>query len=81
MSVKRSDVLYIFLDAVNGNWGDWGEFGECSEKFYCHKGHKTRKRECNNPSPREGGDPCPGTNTEKLECPTQNCIGKYSLIG
>ncbi|XP_031571665.1 uncharacterized protein LOC116305834 [Actinia tenebrosa] len=61
-------------NAVDGNWGAWGEFGECSEKLYCHKGQKTRKRECNNPIPREGGDQCPGTNTEKIECPTQNCI-------
>jgi hypothetical protein len=66
-------------DAVNGNWGVWSEWSECSERKYCNRGEKTRKRECNNPKPKEGGDRCPGTNSDKIECPKQNCVGRFTF--
>ncbi|XP_076218773.1 complement component C6 isoform X2 [Aptenodytes patagonicus] len=49
--------------AVDGRWGCWSEWSSCDASF------KTRRtRECNNPSPMNGGKPCEGEREEEEDC-------------
>ncbi|XP_071657903.1 complement component C6 isoform X5 [Patagioenas fasciata] len=49
--------------AVDGHWGCWSEWSPCDASF------KTRRtRECNNPSPMNGGKPCEGEREEEEDC-------------
>ncbi|KAJ7406304.1 Complement component C6 [Willisornis vidua] len=49
--------------AVDGRWGCWSEWTPCDASF------KTRRtRECNNPSPMNGGKPCEGEQEEVEDC-------------
>uniref|UniRef100_A0A8C3Y8W0 Complement C6 n=1 Tax=Catharus ustulatus TaxID=91951 RepID=A0A8C3Y8W0_CATUS len=41
--------------AVDGRWGCWSEWSPCGASF-----KQRRTRECNNPSPMNGGKPCEG---------------------
>ncbi|XP_056001190.1 coadhesin-like isoform X2 [Ostrea edulis] len=54
---------------VNGSWGtwqSWSKWGECSTS--CGEGTrtKTRKRYCNNPTPKHGGKACRGRNSKRV---------------
>nr|XP_009513340.1 PREDICTED: complement component C8 beta chain [Phalacrocorax carbo] len=53
---KRKDA------AVNGNWGCWASWSPCSG------GQRTRRRQCNNPSPQNGGSLCSGPDAETVTC-------------
>ncbi|NWI30403.1 CO8B protein, partial [Sula dactylatra] len=53
---KRKDV------AVNGNWGCWASWSPCSG------GQRTRRRQCNNPAPQNGGSSCSGPDAETVTC-------------
>ena len=46
---------------VNGNWGSWGSW-----KINSGTGQKTRTRPCNNPTPKNGGQYCVGSSTDRL---------------
>ncbi|XP_004369043.1 complement component C8 beta chain [Trichechus manatus latirostris] len=47
---------------IDGKWNCWSEWSSCSW------GQKTRHRQCNNPPPQNGGSPCSGPDSEKLNC-------------
>ena len=58
-----------FDDKVNGQWSSWSTFGKCS----CHanqniKGVKRATRQCNNPSPANGGQDCLGNREKFMIC-------------
>ncbi|XP_074953614.1 complement component C8 beta chain [Phalacrocorax aristotelis] len=53
---KRKDA------AVNGNWGCWASWSPCSG------GQRTRRRQCNNPAPQNGGSLCSGPDAETVTC-------------
>lgn len=63
-----------FIFAVDGNWGSWQPWGECSAS--CGGGERSRIRLCNNPSPSDGGRPCPGDASQLSRCNTQPCPGR-----
>ncbi|XP_071897600.1 complement component C8 beta chain isoform X1 [Anas platyrhynchos] len=48
--------------AINGNWGCWASWSPCSG------GQRTRKRQCNNPAPQNGGSSCSGPDAETVNC-------------
>ena len=56
-------------DKLNGDWGDWTEWSKCS--VTCGKSTQTRTRECNNPSPKYGGDDCTIDGSSAIE--TRGC--------
>ncbi|XP_042573655.1 complement component C8 alpha chain isoform X1 [Cyprinus carpio] len=47
---------------THGDWSCWSSWGPCVS------GTKTRKRECNNPPPKDGGLPCQGSSNQKKRC-------------
>ncbi|XP_005050647.1 PREDICTED: complement component C8 beta chain [Ficedula albicollis] len=48
--------------AINGNWGCWASWSPCSG------GQRTRRRQCNNPAPQNGGSSCSGPDSETVPC-------------
>ncbi|NXD38891.1 CO8B protein, partial [Copsychus sechellarum] len=48
--------------AINGNWGCWASWSPCSG------GQRTRRRQCNNPAPQNGGSSCSGPDSETVSC-------------
>ncbi|KAM9858208.1 A disintegrin and metalloproteinase with thrombospondin motifs 3 [Aulostomus maculatus] len=55
----------------DGAWGSWSKYGSCSRS--CGTGVRFRTRQCNNPSPANGGQDCPGVNYEYQLCNTDDC--------
>ncbi|NP_001076137.1 complement component C8 beta chain precursor [Oryctolagus cuniculus] len=47
---------------IDGRWSCWSRWSSCSG------GQKTRRRQCNNPAPQDGGSPCSGPASETLAC-------------
>ncbi|XP_015091684.1 complement component C8 alpha chain [Vicugna pacos] len=46
----------------DGRWSCWSAWSACSA------GTRERRRECNNPTPRNGGASCPGRNVQTRAC-------------
>ncbi|XP_022522411.2 complement component C8 alpha chain [Astyanax mexicanus] len=47
---------------THGGWSCWGDWTPCQS------GTRTRRRECNNPPPKDNGFPCQGTSTQRRSC-------------
>lgn len=56
---------------IHGGWSKWDPWSACTKT--CGKGFRTRKRSCNNPPPKHGGNYCDGENTEFEECKMKAC--------
>ncbi|XP_013411295.1 uncharacterized protein LOC106174328 isoform X9 [Lingula anatina] len=56
---------------VDGNWAPWGMWTTCN--VTCGGGMRVRYRNCSNPEPQHGGQPCPGSGTETDVCNSQPC--------
>ena len=69
----------ISLVAVDGGWSEWSQFSPCSKT--CGGGSITRFRNCNNPSPLNGGKNCPGEYFESQDCNTDPCKSLKQLSG
>ena len=80
MSYKQVSYIKTCIpdDFVDGEWGYWSAFGPCSKS--CGEGQKTRKRICNDPSPRNGGRKCAGKATEVQKCKERACKGGIHLL-
>ena len=51
-------LFLISGSAIDGGYSDWSKFSECNVS--CGRGVKIRKRSCNSPEPRNGGENCSG---------------------
>ncbi|XP_013383271.1 uncharacterized protein LOC106153735 isoform X14 [Lingula anatina] len=56
---------------ADGNWGSWTPWSSCP--VTCGGGTQTRTRQCDNPAPSNGGNPCFGSGSESQQCNTQGC--------
>lgn len=64
---------------VAGGWTRWTEWSLCSES--CGGGLTSRRRECSNPAPQNGGKPCAGDTVDYEACNRQPCpIGKSLVL-
>jgi hypothetical protein len=52
--------------SINGGWSDWSGWSACNAN--CGEGKISRTRECNNPTPRYGGNDCDGLSIEEKSC-------------
>jgi len=50
----------------DGQWTEWSAWSSCSQS--CGLAIKTRRRQCGNPSPANGGRSCPGHERDQLYC-------------
>ncbi|XP_031573976.1 A disintegrin and metalloproteinase with thrombospondin motifs 16-like [Actinia tenebrosa] len=57
--------------AVDGGYSKWSPWGKCSHP--CGGGVRTRTRQCNNPTPRNGGKLCVGESKKFQYCNNQKC--------
>ena len=66
---------------VDGGWGAWSTYSSCSKT--CGGGEKERTRQCDNPTPSNGGAGCLGTSSERSNCNPQTCPrdGKWGSWG
>ena len=68
--------LYFF-DPRAGGWGHWSAWGECSRT--CGTGAQFRSRQCDNPRPAYGGQPCVGDREEYRLCSIGNYLSQILL--
>ncbi|CAD5126733.1 DgyrCDS14789 [Dimorphilus gyrociliatus] len=57
---------------IAGGWSEWSIWSDC-EPECGGDGIQTRRRDCNNPIPENGGPECPGTPIDIRECKSPNC--------
>ncbi|TKS88049.1 SCO-spondin Precursor [Collichthys lucidus] len=55
----------------DGGWGQWSNWTECTKS--CGGGVRSRRRECDSPSPEGEGNYCEGLGTEVIACNTDHC--------
>ncbi|XP_032094423.1 A disintegrin and metalloproteinase with thrombospondin motifs 13 isoform X1 [Thamnophis elegans] len=60
------------VSMVHGQWSSWTSFTSCSRS--CGGGIRSRQRQCNNPRPAFGGQPCQGEALEPEICHLQPCL-------
>ena len=70
----------VFFIAVDGGWSSWSSWSNCVPK--CGKGSQKRMRQCDSPTPKNGGQPCTGLPIQKKPC-TNDCPGrmKFRMTG
>lgn len=64
------DVLAFQGD---GGWGQWTNWTDCTKS--CGGGVRSRRRECDSPTPEGEGNYCEGLGTEVITCNTDHCPG------
>uniref|UniRef100_A0A8D0TL61 SCO-spondin n=1 Tax=Sus scrofa TaxID=9823 RepID=A0A8D0TL61_PIG len=69
----RSRSCFVRACPVAGAWAEWEAWGPCSVS--CGGGHRSRRRSCVDPPPKNGGAPCPGASQEGAPCGLQSCTG------
>ena len=78
VSRKIVKILAIYVSfTVNGGWGEWTGLGTCSKS--CGGGQQVKKRKCNAPTPRNGGEPCDGLAFQTIKCGDISCNGELKL--
>ncbi|XP_022912170.1 semaphorin 5c [Onthophagus taurus] len=61
----------------DGGWSSWSSWTSCSSS--CGRGFRRRMRECNEPTPSNGGQDCSGTYVEYEECDMGPCDESIEL--
>lgn len=69
-TTSESDWKCYFKNAVDCAWGEYGEWSTCSAT--CGGGTRTRTRD-EATAASNGGDACPGSNTDTEDCSTDAC--------
>ncbi|XP_035222665.1 hemicentin-1-like isoform X3 [Stegodyphus dumicola] len=67
----ETDICILMKCPVDGRWSMWSDWQPCSVS--CGKGIQIRIRECKNPEPLHGGQPCLGEGEESQECVLDEC--------
>ena len=65
------------LPPISGSWGSWTDWSSCS--VTCGGGFQRRTRQCDDPTPCNGGAECPGSDKEVQSCNTKTCL--LRLVG
>ncbi|XP_046664969.1 netrin receptor UNC5C-like isoform X2 [Homalodisca vitripennis] len=66
IAAKRISDPALLTVYVNGAWSPWSQWSECNAR--CGRGIQKRSRICNNPPPLNGGQQCPGSALQKIDC-------------
>eukprot|EP00937_MAST-01D_sp_MAST-1D-sp2_P003140 g3140.t1 len=66
---------------IHGGWSEWGSWTPCSRT--CGAGKKARRRTCDAPTARHGGNECTGGATEEAACNgalCPRCPAPYRIV-
>ena len=63
---------------IDGQWSDWDPWTSCSAT--CDGGTQRRVRQCDDPSPQNGGSDCVGVSTESRPCSEWACPGTCVVL-
>uniref|UniRef100_A0A8B9HG51 A disintegrin and metalloproteinase with thrombospondin motifs 1 n=1 Tax=Astyanax mexicanus TaxID=7994 RepID=A0A8B9HG51_ASTMX len=74
--VMKPKVNYV---SVDGGWGEWGAWQQCSRS--CGGGVMFSYRECDQPTPQNGGSYCRGQRVQYQSCNTQTCESSHGNRG
>ena len=71
----------INLILVHGGWSEWVDVPDAKCTRTCGTGFKEQVRNCTNPVPECGGNPCNGSDYRIVACNEQCCPGliEYSM--
>ncbi|XP_062621326.1 A disintegrin and metalloproteinase with thrombospondin motifs adt-1-like [Saccostrea cucullata] len=70
-SAQESEVCNLPHCPVDGRWSSWEAWTSCSAT--CGNGTQSRSRNCKNPPPSYGGQPCSGSSEEQEVCHSNQC--------
>ncbi|XP_056155186.1 SCO-spondin [Lampris incognitus] len=68
---RQDQVCMTALCDRDGGWGPWNNWTVCTKS--CGGGVRSRRRECDSPSPEGEGNYCEGLGTEVIACNTDHC--------
>nr|XP_040023734.1 SCO-spondin [Gasterosteus aculeatus aculeatus] len=68
---REDQVCITVLCDRDAGWGPWTNWTECTKS--CGGGVRSRRRECNSPSPEGKGNYCEGLGTAFTACNTDHC--------
>ncbi|XP_040571520.1 SCO-spondin isoform X2 [Lepeophtheirus salmonis] len=51
---------------IDGQWSTWSSWSQCTTS--CGRGFKTQQRQCNDPTPKFGGQRCYGSSINRVKC-------------
>ncbi|PVD27602.1 hypothetical protein C0Q70_12766 [Pomacea canaliculata] len=76
MTELAKEMYDIFLESCSscprdGGWSEWCEWGSCSVS--CGEGTRTRRRQCDSPTPKANGRPCQGLAMDSIPCSGPAC--------
>ncbi|KAL4222773.1 brain-specific angiogenesis inhibitor [Mactra antiquata] len=63
--------MIFYCLSADGGWSSWSSWTACS--VTCDSGHRTRNRQCNNPTPSRFGEHCKGLSNERSNCSFKTC--------
>ena len=66
-------LCIVVLTPINGGFSQWSEWDKCTKG--CNGGEQFRYRQCNQPTPKNGGTDCDGKKVETKKCNTDKCPG------
>lgn len=69
-------IMMCWLFPGDGGWGQWSNWTDCTKS--CGAGVRSRRRECDSPSPEGEGNYCEGLGTEVVACNTDHCPGTFT---
>nr|XP_043901345.1 SCO-spondin [Solea senegalensis] len=68
----REDQVCINIPCdLDGGWAQWSNWTDCTKS--CGGGIRSRRRDCDSPSPEGEGNYCEGLGTEVTACNTNHC--------
>jgi len=74
-----SFVCLSLATPLDGDWSQWGPWTQCSQTCGITGGTILRRsRLCNQPPPMNGGQHCPGNDTETARACFTPCPGKFA---
>ena len=65
-----NETALRFPAVVHGGWASWAAWGPCSATTCGGLGTRKRARNCTDPCPQNGGDPCHGLAESVTQCTT-----------
>lgn len=71
-------MINSFIFTVDGSWSGWNTVVACT--VTCGTGQQSRKRNCSNPTPANGGANCQGKEYDNSSCSLSACPGDLIFL-